>query len=324
MTIKWGIIGAGGIAEKFAADFELVTNGEIIAVASRSLQKAEKFAKTMGINNAYGSYADMLTNPDIDIIYVATTHNFHFEHTKLCFEYDKHVLCEKPITVNAVQLKELSSIAKSKNLFFMEAMWSAFLPAIKQALTWVKQGRIGDVKLIQANFGFIANTDINDRLFNPNLAGGALLDIGIYPLTVIEMFAQSEIENILCSSEFTTTGVDATIAIQIDYKNGIKGQMASTFRTNLINDAVIYGTKGYIQIPDFFMSKKAILKIGNRTEVFDDPTKTLGYNFETVAVNNDLLNDRTENQIMPLSRSLKMMELLDLIREKIGLKYPFE
>lgn len=324
MTIKWGILGAGGIAEKFVSDFKYVSNGEVTAVASRSLKKAKKFAKIMGISKAYGSYTDMLTDPEIDVIYVATTHNFHFEHTKLCFEHGKHVLCEKPVTINAKQLKELITIAKGKNLFFMEAMWTPFLPSIKQALKWANEGKIGDIKLIQANFGFVTNPDIKSRLYNPNLAGGALLDIGIYPLTIIEMFAQSDIENIFCSSEFTQTGVDATIAVQIDYKNGIKGQATSTIRSKLINDAVIYGTKGHIKISDFWMSKKAILKIGLKTEVFEDSTKSLGYNFETFVINNDLKDGKTENQTMPLSRSMKMMKLIDLIREKIGLEYPFE
>lgn len=324
MKIKWGILGAGGIAEKFVADFKLVANGEVHAVASRSLQKANDFASKMNIKKAYGSYHEMILDNNIDIIYIATTHNFHFEHSKLCLENGKHVLCEKPVTVNSGQLKELISIAKKQGLFFMEAMWTPFLPAVLRALEWVQQGKIGDIQLIQANFGFSAKPELAERLFNPNLAGGALLDIGIYPLTIIEMFAQSEITAMNSSSSFTSTGVDETLAIQLEYKNGVKAQMACSINSNLKNDAFICGTKGFIQIPNFWMSKKAILTINEKEEIFIDETETMGYNYETVAVNNDLIKGKLENNVMPLERSMKMIKLMDKIRNEIGLKYPFE
>jgi predicted dehydrogenase len=322
--IKWGILGAGWIAEKFVSDFKLVNNGEVIAVGSRSLDKAKDFASKMNIPKSYGSYKELVSDKEIDIIYVATTHNFHFEHSKLCFENGKHVLCEKPVTVNASEFLKLIALAKSKNLYYMEAMWTPFLPAIKKAQEWIEQGKIGEVEIIQANFGFPASPEFKVRLFDINLAGGGLLDVGIYPLTIIEMFAKSEIQTLNCIANFANTGVDETLAIQMEYKNGIKGQMVCSIKNRLKNDTFICGSKGMIQITNFWMSKKAILTIGDTEEIFIDETDTMGYNCEAVSVNLDLIDGKMENPIMPLSRSLKMMQLMDTIREKIGLKYPFE
>ncbi len=324
MKIKWGILGAGWIADKFVADFKLVDNGEVVAIASRSLEKAEALASKFNIPKAYGSYKELVLDKDIDIIYVATTHNFHFEHTKLCLNNGKHVLCEKPVTVSAAQFNKLAAQAHKANLFYMEAMWTPFLPAVKKAVEWVNEGKIGEIKVIQANFGFPAKPEFKERLFNPNLAGGALLDVGIYPLTIIEMFANSKINNFRCHSTFTDTGVDETLMVQLEYKNNIKAQLATSISTFLKNDAFICGTKGFIQIKDFWMSKSATLTTNEKTETYNDPTETMGYNWETVAVNDDLLNGRIEDEVMTQARSRKMMLLMDSIRAKIGLKYPFE
>lgn len=324
MKIKWGILGAGWIADKFVDDFKLVGNGEVIAVAARDLARAKTFGEKFNIRKVYGNYNDLIHDSEVDIIYIATTHNFHFEHSKNCLENGKAVLCEKPATVNAKQFQELCRIANANKLFYMEAMWTPFLPAIKQAQKWIEQGEIGKVEVVQANFGFHADPETSDRLFNPNLAGGALLDIGIYPLTIIEMFAKSEIDQININANLTTSGVDETLSIQIQYKNGVMGQMATSIKNPLLNNAIICGSKGFIQIPDFWMSKKAILNTGGKQKEFIDKSETMGYNFETVAVNNDLINSKIENDIMTQTRTYNMMQLMDSIRIKIGLHYPFE
>ncbi|MGE4287847.1 MAG: Gfo/Idh/MocA family protein [Salinivirgaceae bacterium] len=323
--INWGILGAGSIAGKFAADFTLVKQGTLYAVGSRKLEAARQFAGKYGIPKAYGSYTELLTDATVDVIYIATPHNFHFEQAMLCLQHNKHVLCEKPVTVNASQLEQLMAEARKRSLFFMEAMWTPFLPAVLKAKQWLNEGKIGVVQLIQANFGMAGNPDPNGRLLNPDLAGGGLLDIGIYPLTLIEMFAQSEPDSCDARASFTETGVDESLVVQLQYKNGVKGQMASHIRVPLINDAFIYGTEGYIQIPRFWMSKQAILRVnGAADEVFTDTTQTMGYNWEAEAVSHDLLLERKENATMPLERSLKMMRLMDAIRQQIDLKYPFE
>lgn len=324
MKIKWGILGAGWIADKFVSDFKLVDNGEVVAVAARSLDRASEFANNHSVAKAYGSYQELVEDANVDIIYVATTHNFHFEHTKLCLNHNKSVLCEKPATVNANEFKILQDLASSKSLFYMEAMWTAFLPGVLKAMEWVKSGAIGDVEVVQANFGFPASPEFTERLFNPNLAGGALLDVGIYPLTIIQMFADSALEDYKVDASFTSTNVDGTLTMQMKYKNGIKAQMATSILNRLKNDAFICGTKGFIEIHDFWMTKKATLTVGDAVTVFEDDTDVMGYNFEVTAVNDDLLAKRTENRVMNLDRTKQMMELMDDIRSRIGLKYPFE
>jgi dihydrodiol dehydrogenase / D-xylose 1-dehydrogenase (NADP) len=179
--IKWGIIGAGRISEKFASDFQVVKDAKIVAVAARELNSAQTFAQKHNIAKAYGNYEQLAADPEVDVIYIGTTHNFHFEHTMLCFKQNKHVLCEKPVTVNATQFKTLTEEAARRNLFLMEAMWTPFLPPIIKALEWIAQGKIGHVQLIKADLGFVLNSNPEARLYNPALAGGALLDVGIYP-----------------------------------------------------------------------------------------------------------------------------------------------
>ncbi|MFA6400953.1 MAG: Gfo/Idh/MocA family oxidoreductase [Salinivirgaceae bacterium] len=322
--IHWGILGAGRIAEKFAADFSAVTNGKIVAVGSRSFDNAKEFALKYNISNWFGSYQELVQNPDVDIIYIATPHNFHFEQVALCLEHGKHVLCEKPVTVNAIQLEQLIQLAKKQNLFFMEAMWTPFLPAVQKVMQWLKEGKIGTVKMIRVEFGYAGNSDPKNRLYNPELAGGALLDIGIYPLTMAEMVAQSKIETVQVQSVLSTTGIDETNVIQIKYQNGILAQLSSTFTAQLKNEAIIYGTKGMIVISSFWMSKKAQLTNDNGVETFIDESTTLGYNHEAQHVGEMLQLGKTESDVMPLSRSLLMMQLMDAIRKEMNLKYPFE
>jgi len=322
--INWGILGAGRIAEKFAADFSAVGNGKVVAVASRTIENAKEFADKYNIGTWHGSYQELVQNPEVDIIYIATPHNFHFEQVALCLENGKHVLCEKPVTVNALELEKLIHLAKAKNLFFMEAMWTPFLPAIQKALQWLSEGKIGTVKMIHVEFGYAGNSDPKNRLYNPDLAGGALLDIGIYPLTMAEMVAQSKIETLQVQSVISTTGIDETNAIQIKYQNGIIAQLSSTFTAQLKNEATLYGTKGTIVIPSFWMSKKAQLTNENGMDTFIDESTTMGYNHEAQHVGEMIRQGKTESNVMPLSRSLQMMQLMDTIRKEMNLKYPFE
>lgn len=322
--INWGILGAGSIAHKFAADFKAVKSAKVMAVGSRDKKRSAEFAGKHHIAKAYSSYKSLVSDPEIDVIYIATPHSFHYEQSKLCLENGKHVLCEKPVTVNAHQLKVLMALAKQKKRFFMEAMWTPFLPAIKKVQQWLDADEIGAIKAMQVNFGFLSGINAKERLFNPQLAGGSLLDIGIYPLTLFEMFANSEIRDLQCIANLSSTGVDESLAVQIKYANGILAQMQSTFIANLQNDAVIYGEKGKIVIPKFWMSKKAYLHANDQVTAFADDADTWGYNFEAESVSRDILAGKLQNRIMPLTRSLKMLELMDRIRKIIGLQYPFE
>jgi dihydrodiol dehydrogenase / D-xylose 1-dehydrogenase (NADP) len=322
--IKWGIIGAGWISDKFASDFRVVSNAQILAVAARDLSNAQAFATKYHITKAYGSYEQLAADPEIDVVYIGTTHNFHFEHTMLCFKNNKHVLCEKPITVNAAQFKLLTEEAHRRKLFLMEAMWTPFLPPIIKALEWIAQGKIGEVQLIKADLGFVLDSNPKGRQYNPELAGGALLDVGIYPLTMGRIVAQCGVESYHVRARMSKTGIDESNTIQIIYKNGMQGQFASAINARYKNDAFICGTTGMVIISEFHMTRKAILETPKYQETFTDQRDTNGYNYEAQAVTDNLLDKQTQNRMMPWSKSMELLELMDSLRKEIGLKYPFE
>ncbi|NOU58697.1 Gfo/Idh/MocA family protein [Marinifilum caeruleilacunae] len=324
MTVSWGILGAGKIANKFANDFKVVPNGKIIAVASRSESKASNFAEKYQIEHSYTSYESMMSNPDIQVVYVATPHNFHFEHASLCLNHGKAVLCEKPVCVNAAQLEQLSNLAKEKGLFFMEGMWTYYLPAILKSMEWIDAGKIGDVLQLQVSFGFVGDMKAEGRLANANLAGGALLDIGIYGVAISELVFNQKIDSIQSFAEIGKTGIDEYNSIQLKYANGGLSQISSSFRSNLKNEAVIYGTKGRIEIPSFWMAKKTILYTENEILEFEDESKELGYNYEAYAVGELIKKGKLESSIIPIWKSKKILSVLDEIRDQIELKYPFE
>ncbi len=324
MTIKWGILGAGRIAKKFAEDFKIVNNGQIIAVASRSKDRSNEFAQEFEITKAYSSYVEMVKNPDIDVVYVATPHNFHFEHASLCLNNGKSVLCEKPVTINSAEFTILQNLAKEKNLFFMEALWTYYLPAIIQAMDWIRESKIGTVKQVQVSFGFPADMDEKMRLANPDLAGGALLDIGIYGIAMAELVFDEELENIQSMAHFSDTGIDDYNSIQLKYKSGGLAQISSSFVCELKNEAVIYGTKGRIEIPQFWMAKKAFLITTDEKLEFINKNTQVGYNYEAFAVNELLKKGAVESSVVPLVKSKRILSIMDQVREQIGLKYPFE
>lgn len=325
MKVKWGILGAGNISDSFVSDFKEVHNGEVVAVAARSKSRAEEFAQKHNIEKFYGDYKEMLSNKEIDIIYIGTTHNFHYEHTKLCFDHGKSVLCEKPVTVNTAQFEELREIAKEKELFYMEAMWTYFLPAIKKVKEWIQAGEIGEVNTIKAEFGFTPDYIPENRLFNLNLAGGALLDIGIYTLAISNYIIEDNIDEVFCSAKIGETGVDEHEAITIKYENGTIAQLTNSLRNDLENKVYIYGSGGRIIIEDdFWMSKKVTLVSENKKETFEDIRYTIGYNYEATEVGECIIKGEKECTLMPLDKSLKSMKLMDELREIMSLKYPFE
>lgn len=324
MIIKWGIIGCGRIAHKFIQDFEFVEKGIVVAVASRSKEKAAEFAGQYDVKKAYGTYESLVADPEVDAIYIATPHNYHLEHMKLCLHHGKNVLCEKPVTVNAYELDEAIALAKERNLFLMEAMWTWYLPAVKKAKEWIDLGRIGTLKFIRADFGFKAQFSAEDRTYNPDLAAGALLDIGIYPLGLAAFLVDSEIKNVQCAGYLGTTGVDEYNAISLEYENGVFVQASSGIVSDLHNDAYIVGTKGYIRIVDFWKAKKVILETPEGMETFEDDCPSHGYNYETEAVNELLLAGKKESPVITLDHSRRSMKLMDAIRKEMGLRYPFE
>jgi predicted dehydrogenase len=322
--ISWGILGTGFMAKMFAEDFNYVRDGKITAVASRTKYKADQFSKDYDIPGAYEGYENLVKHSDVDVVYIATPHSMHYENIKMCFAYNKAVVCEKPITVNTEQLDEVRKEAKSKGLFLMEAMWTYFLPPIIQVKKWCDKKRIGDIHFIKAFFGGNANPEKSPRLFRPELAGGALLDLGIYPVAFTQLIMGCQMEKIQSEAIIDKHHVDVQNASIIRFKSGAIASIGSSINTSMNNDAYIYGTKGYIFIPNFFKAQKAYLYSDNGDEVFEDDRTSRGFNFEADEVNDLLNKGRAESSRMPIDKSLCNLSVIDTIREQIKLTYPFE
>ncbi|WP_226678193.1 Gfo/Idh/MocA family protein [Mesobacillus jeotgali] len=323
--IKWGILGTGGIASAFARDLAFAKNTEKLAVGSRTKESAAKFAEEHGVSRAYGSYEELVQDPEVDAIYVATPHPFHKENVLTCLRAGKAVLCEKPFTMNSGELEEIIDFARDQKLFLMEAMWTRFLPPIIKVKEWIDSGEIGEVLLVKADFGYRAQWDPEWRLLNPVLGGGALLDLGIYPVTFASMIFGTTPEKILSTAHIGETGVDEQFSILMSYPSGKTATLNGAFRIGLTNEAYIHGTEGYIRIPSFHSAKSATLyKDGQEVETFNDDRKSAGYSFEIEEVGRCLNQGLLESPVVPLNESLEIMELMDEIRGQWGLKYPFE
>ncbi len=326
--IKWGILGTGWIAEQFVADLKHASNGELYAIGSRTKESADKFAEKFGAPVTHGSYEELANDPNVDAIYVATPHPFHKENVLTALAGGKAVLCEKPFTVSAGELDELIETAREKKLFLMEAMWSRFLPPIEQVRQWLADDKIGDVRIVKAEFGFDAGWNPEGRLLNPDLGGGALLDAGIYPVSFASMVLGPNPDNIWTTAYIGETGVDEHFTIMLDYGDGKTASLHGGVRVNFPNDAFIHGTKGYIHIPQFLFAKEATLYVNGEepVKVTDDREDRgiKGYAYEAEEVGRALLEGRRESTVITLAESLGIMRLLDNVRGQWGLKYPFE
>ena len=322
--IRWAILGAGRIANAFAKDFPLMQNAELVAVASGDKEKANNFAREYHIPKAL-NHEELFNSNEIDAVYIATTHNFHFEQALKCLENGKAVLCEKPITVNDTEFKKLMSVSEGKNVFLMEAMWTYFLPAIKMAKEWLDEGRIGKLKVMQADFAFQMEKNMEGRIYNLNLAGGSLLDLGVYPVSLAYYFINKTPEKIVASGAMASTGVDERLGMIFQY-----GDITATLFTSIINrmsnKLKLFGEEGYIEIPDFWKAGSAKLfdKEFNLVETFEDNRTAHGFIFEMQHANDLILEGKIESPVIPHSRSNNIQETMVEIRKQVGLKYPFE
>jgi predicted dehydrogenase len=314
--VRWGIVGPGNIAHSFAHDFQFTKYGELMAVASRSLDRAQNFANKYGIPKAYGSYSELYADKEIDIVYVATPHAFHHENSTDAINSGKAVLCEKPITVNLEESDSLIALAKEKDQYLAEAMWTYFLPVIKKVSGWVSEGRIGRVLNIKADFGNRVPFDPDSRMYSPKLAGGTLLDMGIYPLAITWLIYKSDPINISVISRKAPTGVDNDVNMLLEYEDA-SASLHSSFRSKLNNHAYIIGEKGYIDIPEFWHARECILYDSeNIIDSFQDDRKGKGYEFEIDAVSIDLLNGLKQSGVMPLDYSRKLQEHMQMVVDK--------
>lgn len=322
---NWGILGPGRIARQFARGIYSIDNTEIYAVASNYKERADIFCNEFNISQRYDSYSDLVRDPMIDAVYIATPHRFHFENTKLCLEADKSVLCEKPFTVNAGECKELIELAKERNVFLMEGLWTRFLPIYRTVCNWIKNGEIGEIKLLDSTFGISPEKNLNDRKFNHELAGGALLDLGIYQISLSQWLLNQNPFKISAEAVIGETNVDELTAANLVYENGIVSQFNCSLLSLNENNFLIYGTKGFIRIhADYWKATSATLsKNGNEiTETV--PFKSTGFEYEAEEVKKCVLEGKLESSVMPLGQTLANIEVMDKIREIIGLKYSFE
>ncbi|MFB6317750.1 Gfo/Idh/MocA family protein [Saccharicrinis sp. FJH54] len=323
-TFKWAIIGTGRIANEMAHDLQLLKHVEITAVLSRTQENAEKFAKKYNIPHIFASRDEFAAFTEVDVVYVASPHNAHFADTMLCLESGKNVLCEKAMAVNAGEAAAMINKAREKKLFLMEAMWMAFFPAIKKAQTLIQKGRIGDVRQIDANFFFYKTDDPEHRLLNPDLAGGALLDIGIYVLYFAVLMMNAFPQNSTSIAHLGKTGVDESSSYLLKFKNGAVATLASGVMVEAERNAAVYGTKGKIQIPLFWNPDKITAVRDNKKKTYKYKRQGNGFTFEAEHVMACIKSGKIESDIITHEHSLKLSELMDSFRRDWGLKYPFE
>lgn len=327
MTTKfrWGILGAGNIAKKFCTGVQALTDHELIAVGSRSQEKADQFAEQYNIPHRHSSYEALAADPEVDAIYVATPHPMHKENTLLCLRNGKHVLCEKPFSINAAEAREMIDEARRLKLFLMEAMWTRFIPAVVEAKRLIDKGAIGEVRMINADFGYRAGFRPESRAFDPALGGGGLLDVGVYPISLASMLLGRP-NRIATLAEIGQTGVDEQSAFILGYPGGQLAMLYTAVRTSTPHDAVIMGTDGMIRIhPPFWIPKKLTLtQPGKGAQEMEIPYAANGYNYEAAEVANCVRAGKLESDGMPLDESLQIMETMDAIRTQWGMKYPME
>jgi predicted dehydrogenase len=318
--VRWGIISTGRITHQFARDFEYVPNGEIVAVASRSQESADTYAAKYDIPRAYAAYQQLLEDPDVDAVYIATPHSLHYQNTIDAIQARKHVLCEKPFTVGVRESRNLFHMAEQSSVFVMEAMWTYFLPAIQKAQEWVEQGRIGKLRQLKADFGYPLPYDPRRREYNAELAGGCLLEMGIYPVALAWLFMQQDPEDIQVVAHKAPNGVEDDVAMLFDYGDKADGAVATlgtSFRNKLQNWAYVIGEEGYIAIPDFWHAGECSLyHLDTRIDHFDDGRKSLGFDYETVAVNQDILAGRQQNSTMLWSNTIRFQEHMERVKER--------
>ncbi|GAB4414289.1 MAG: Gfo/Idh/MocA family oxidoreductase [Bacteroidia bacterium] len=324
--IRWGILATGKIAHKFAQGLQTLPDARPQAVGSRQADAAHAFADTYGIPHRHASYEALAADPEVDIVYVASPHNFHLEHALLCLHHGKHVLCEKPLTINAQEAAILYHTARARGLFLMEALWTRFLPAWVQVRQWIAEGLIGQVKLLRADFSLVSATfDPEDRKFNPHLAGGALLDVGIYPINAAYMVFGEDPAEVSSAAEMYSTGVDVQSAYLFRYRSGAIAVLNSGFEVDGTKEALIQGTLGTIRVPLFWRAGEVIVQLHGEAPVRHDfGFEATGLQYEAAACMEALRAGWLEHPQMPAAETLRIMRLMDRLRDTWGLRYPGE
>ena len=328
-TIRWGILGPGAIARAFATGLREARGAELTAVGSRDLARAEAFAAEFGADSgatrAHGSYGDLAADPDVDAVYVASPHAFHADHALLALDAGKHVLCEKPLAANAVQAERMIAAARDAGLALMEGLWTRFLPTLVRARELVAAGTIGEVRSVAADFGFRAPYDPASRLFAPELAGGALLDIGVYPLNLAFLFCGPPVA-VLSTANLGATGVDEEAAIVLRHDRDRISNLTISFRADTPLEAHVIGTDGRLVLrrPWWAGERLDVMTRDGRVEELDCLSRGGGFAHEAEAFMDMIRTGSLDSDVMPLAESLEILRTMDGLRERWGLRYPFE
>ncbi len=323
---NWGIISTGNIAGVFASAINSTEGASLVAVGSRDAVKARTFAEKFSIPKAYGSYEELAKDKDVEVVYIATPMSCHFSDVLLCLKNNKHVLCEKSVTLNSDELKILIDVAKENKLFFMEAMWTKFLPAQNKAKEWINEGKIGDIKYLKADFCVNAGYNPESRLFKKELGGGAMLDLGVYCIAFACDFLGNEPKAISVLGNVGQTGVDFDSSVMLMYENN-GACLNMGFSSSAKNTAVIFGEKGKITFDDCFMNTRTVKLFdsdGKQIDSFNGEYGGLGYEFEVREVESCLKNGDIQSSRNPLSDTLAVMNIMDTCRRQMGVKYDIE
>ena len=324
-TVRWGIIGAGGIARKLAAAAKLADGAELMAIGSRTQEKAEQFANDFDIPHRHGSYGDLVADADVDAVYVATPHPMHKDACILALNAGKEVLCEKPFSLNAGQARQVIAVARAKGLFCMEAMWTRFVPPIVRLRELLAEGAVGEVRMMMADFGFRAGWDPDGRLLDPALGGGALLDVGCYAISLASMILGRP-AGVTGMAHIGATGVDEQAAMALSYDGGRLALLATSVQTTTPQEATVLGTEGSIRLQAGWWrgSPMTLHQSDKEPELIEVPVADNGFVYQVEEVARCLAAGKTESDIMPLDETVTIMETMDQLRAQWGLKYPME
>jgi predicted dehydrogenase len=321
--VRWGILSTGRIAEALAYAMSHLEDVELVAVGSRNQEAADAFGDKFNIPHRHPTYEALANDPDIDAIYIATPHSHHYDNMHLCLNAGKHVLCEKAFTLNAKQAEACVALAQEKGLFLMEAMWTRFIPATVQARQWISEGVIGKVRRVYADLSANLAYNPEGRIYNPALGGGALLDVGVYPVSFSQMLL-GEPSVIHAEAFIGETGVDEYEGMLFRYDDaGAVAHLSASVRFQGANEATILGEKGYIRFhAPFHHSQRLTLQLhGQAPQTHDIPSALNGYGYEVEECNRCIRAGKLESEVMPLRDTLTVMRLMDTLRERWGIRY---
>jgi predicted dehydrogenase len=323
--IRWGILGTGWIANEFAQGLAQLSDAELVAVGSRTIESAQCFGAQHRVPHRHGSYQALANDADVDVIYVATPNPLHREHSLLCLESGKPVLCEKPFALNAREAEDVIQFAREKELFLMEAMWTRFFPLMSKLRSLLAAGVIGDVQMLVADLCLQFDFDPSDRRYAPSLGGGALLDLGVYPVSFASMIMGPP-SSIASHAHLGETGVDEQAVIVLTYDGGQVSTLYTSLWVDSPVEALLMGARGQIRLHPWWIrpDKLTFSSTGQETTTIEMPFEGNGYQFEAAEVMDCLRADKLESDLMPLDETLSIMHTLDSIRAQWGLKFPME